>query len=197
MKYDTNNQIRSSIAELTERLRQIRIEKGLPTEAKPRPKTVGIPLSLALVERLQPFRAIVIKYASILAAGQVTRIETEKLAEYEEMAKLLGHSVGSWCGIHALGARSSLAIMNYLNAMIDEGRASEINISDEMRKLYIAIGWMTKDDGLNHDLFDEYGKYDMDARREAMRLLSDPSALKAEIDAARAQIKPEEDDVYE
>lgn len=197
MKYETNDQIRSSIAELTERLRQIRIEQGLPPEAKPRPRVIDIPLSLALVERLQPFRAIAIKYASILAAGQVTRIDTDKLAEYEGLARLLRCSVGFWCGMHALGAGSALAIMKHLNTMIDEGKAGEINISDEMRKLHIFIGWMTKDSGLNHDLFDEYGKYDTNARQEARRLLSDPAAMQAEIDAARAQIKPEEDEVYE
>ncbi|PAK55420.1 hypothetical protein [Paenibacillus sp. 7541] len=197
MKYDTNDQIRSSIADLTERLRQARVEQGLPPEAKPRPEVVEMPLSLALVERLQPFRAIAIKYAAILAAGQVTRIDTDKLAEYEEMVRLLRRSVGFWCGMHALGAGSVLATMKRLNTMIDEGKAGEINISDEMRKLHIFIGWMTKDSGLDHDLFDQHGKYDMDARKEAKRLLSDPSALKAEIDAARAQIKPEEDDVYE
>lgn len=197
MKYETNDQIRTSIDDLTERLRLARIEQGLPPEAKPRPETVEMPLSLALVERLQPFRAIAIKYAAILAAGQVTRINTDRLEEYEEIVRLLRCSVGFWCGLHALGAGSSLATMKRLNTMIDEGKAGEINISEEMRKLHIFIGWMTKDSGLNHDLFDKHGKYDMDARKEAKRLLSDPTAFQTEIDAALALINMKEDDMYE
>ncbi|WHX49115.1 hypothetical protein QNH46_24260 [Paenibacillus woosongensis] len=195
MTHMTNDELRVDIAALTECLRQIRIEKGLPPDPPERKQRVEMPLSLALVERLQPFRAIAVKYASIIAAGQVTRIDTDRLAEYAELARLLSHSVGFFSGIHALGARAALDIMNHINELIDAGKSDEINISDEMRKLHIYIGFMTKDDGLGHDLFDQGGKHDMDARKEAERLISDPAALQAAIDAANKII--EEDVIYE
>ncbi|GGG15817.1 hypothetical protein [Paenibacillus aceti] len=191
----TNDELRVDIAALTERLRQIRIEQGLTPDPPEREDFVDIPLSLALVERLQPFRAIAVKYASILAAGQVTRIDMDKLVEYEEIAHMLMRSVGFWCGLHGFSAGATLQMMKHINEMIDAGKTDEINTSDEMRKIRIYIGWMTKDDGLGHDLFDQHGKYDMDAREEAKRLLADPDALQAAIDAANKII--EEDDTDE
>jgi hypothetical protein len=191
----TNDEIRIDIAALTERLRQIRIEQGRPADPPKRKKCVDIPLSLALVERLQPFRAIAVKYASILAAGQVMRIDTDKLAEYGEMARLLRHSVGFFCGLHALGADGVLAAMKRINALIDAGRIDEINTNKEMRGVHFCIELMTKDEGLRHDAFDHRDKYDFDARKEAERLLSDPVALQAAIDKALKEI--EEDDIYE
>lgn len=191
----TNDEIRIDIAALTERLRQIRIEQGRPADPPERRKCVDIPLSLALVERLQPFRAIAVRYASILAAGQVTRIDTDKLAGYAEMARLLRHSVGFFCGLHALGASGVLAAMKRINALIDAGRTDEINTNEEMRGVHFCIEWMTKDEGLRHDAYDHRDKYDGDARIEAERLLSDPAALQAAIDRALEQI--EEDDIYE
>ncbi|GGG08713.1 hypothetical protein [Paenibacillus aceti] len=191
----TNDELRVDIAALTERLRQIRIEQGLTPDPPEREDFVDIPLSLALVERLQPFRAIAVKYASILAAGQVTRIDTGKLGEYVEAVRLLDHSVGFFCGVHALGAGAVLDTMKHITEMIDAGRTEEINVSDEMRKIRIYIEWMTKDDSLDHDLLDQYGKYDMDAKKEARRLLADPDALQAAIDAANKII--EEDDIDE
>ncbi|WP_199925471.1 hypothetical protein [Paenibacillus bouchesdurhonensis] len=195
MSHMTNDELRVDTAALTERLRQIRIEQGLSPDPPERKRCVEMPLSLALVERLQPFRAIAVKYASILAAGQVTRIDTDKLAEYAEIAGLLAHSVGFFSGIHALGASATLDMMNHINGMIDAGKSDEINISDEMRKLHIYIGWFTKDDGLGHDIFNQHGKHDMTVRKEAERLLSDPAALQAAIDAANKII--EGDDISE
>ncbi|MNJ59858.1 hypothetical protein D3C77_555610 [compost metagenome] len=123
-----------------------------------------------------------------MAAGQVTRIDTDKLAEYAEIARLLRHSVGFFSGIHALGARAALDMMNHINELIDAGKSDEINISDEMRKLHIYIGWLTKDGGLGHDIYNRHGKHDMTARKEAERLLSDPAALQTAIDAANKVI---------
>jgi len=191
----TNDEIRLDIAALTERLRQIHIEQGRPADPPKRKKCVDIPLSLALVERLQPFRAIAVKYASILAAGQVMRIDTDKLAEYGEMARLLRHSVGFFCGLHALGADGVLAAMQRINALIDAGRIDEINTNKEMRGVHFCIELMTKDEGLRHDAFDHRDKYNFDVRKEAERLLSDPVALQAAIDKAFKEI--EEDDIYE
>ncbi|MDU7472099.1 MAG: hypothetical protein E7L01_01880 [Paenibacillus macerans] len=195
MRNMTNDEIRLDIAGLTERLRQIRIEKGLPPDPPEREDFVEIPLSLALVERLQPFRAIAVRYASILAAGQVARIDMDKLAEYAEMARVLNRSVGFFCSLHALGANGVLAAMKRINALIDAGRSDEINTNKEMRGVHYCIEWMTKDEGLRHDLFDQHGKYDMDARKEAEHLLSNPDALRAAVDAAKRKL--EEDDIDE
>lgn len=195
MRHMTNDEIRLDIAGLTERLRQIRIEKGLPPDPPEREDFVEIPLSLALVERLQPFRAIAVRYASILAAGHVARIDTDKLAEYAEMARLLDFSKGFWCRLHGSGANGVLSVMKRLNALIDAGRTEEIDTNGAMRGVHFCIELMTKDEGLRHDLFDQYGKYDMDARKEAERLLSDPDALQAAVDEAKRKL--EEDDIDE
>lgn len=185
----TNDEIRTDIAGLTERLRQIRIEQGLAPDPPEREDFVEIPLSLALIERLQPFRAIAIKYASILAAGQVMRIDTEKLSEYAEIARVLNRSVGFFSRLYARGADGVMAAMEHINTLIDAGRIEEINTSEKMRGVHFCIEWMTKDEGLRHDAFDHRDKYKEDARIEAERLLSDPAALQSAIDEALEQIK--------
>jgi hypothetical protein len=180
----TNVELRTDNAQLAERLRQIRIEQGRKPEPEPRPKVVDIPLSMALVNRLQPLKVIAVKYAAVLAAGQITRIDVSKLAKYEEAAKVLHYSTGFWCGIHALGAGAFLQIINRVNEAIDNGKTEELDINGLMRKVHFNIGLMTKDSALSYEI--------------------KGSAVLAEeaVDTAIAEVLPEineyeEDDMYE
>ncbi|NJJ38393.1 hypothetical protein [Paenibacillus apii] len=198
MTRPTNEELRVDIAELTERLRQIRIEKGLPADTLPRPKVVSIPLSLALIDRMEPFKAIVIKLASILAQGQTTRIDTGKLKSYAEYVRLLSYSRGFWCTIYATGAQGAFSIIEQMNSVIDSGQLDDFDVNDAMRHLHYAIGYMTKDLALVNDeyrYFQETGVY---PGVEKERLLSDPATLQTAIDEAMAQLPTkEEDDLYE
>lgn len=198
MTYLTNEQIRSDIADLTERIRQIRVEQGLPPDPLPRPKAVSIPLSLALIERLEPFKAIVIKLASILAQGRVTRIDTGKLAQYEEYARLLRYSRGDWCAIHAMGAQGAFSIIERMNHAIDSGDTEDFDVNDAMRRLHYCVGYMTENSALVNDEYDYFREAGVYPRAEKERLLSDPAAFQVAIDEVMAQIpNKQEDDLYE
>ncbi|WP_418039181.1 hypothetical protein [Paenibacillus xylanilyticus] len=153
----TNAELRTDIAHLAEKLRQVRIEQGRNPDPEPRPKVVDIPLSRALVDRLQPFKVIAVKYAGVLASGQVTSIDVSKLVKYKEAAKVLHYSKGFWCGIHALGAESFLQIINRINEAIDNDKTDELDINGLMRKVHFSIGLMTKDSAMSHEI-DDYEK---------------------------------------
>lgn len=188
----TNEELRTDNAQLAEKIRQIRIEQGKNPDPEPRPKVVDIPLSTALVDRLQPLKVIAVKYAGVLASGQVTRIDVSKLARYEEAVKILRYSKGFWCGIHAFGARVFLQIIKHINEAIDTGKTDELDINGLMRKVHFSIGLMTKDCAMSHEI-NEYEKQ-----------YGSGSAAMAEedVDIAIAEVMPEinqyeEDDNYE
>ncbi|WP_201782243.1 hypothetical protein [Paenibacillus xylanivorans] len=180
----TNAELRTDNTRLAERLRQIRIEQGRKPEPEPRPKVVDIPLSVALVDRLQPLKVIAVKYAGVLAVGQITRIDISKLAKYEEAAKVLRYSKGFWCGLHGLGAGGFLQIIRRVNEAIDTGKTDELDINGLMRKVHFSIGLMTKDSALSYEI------------RGATVIAED------DVDTAIADVLPEinkyeEDDSYE
>lgn len=193
----TNDEIRVSTEELIERLREIRVEQGLPPDTLPRPEVVSIPLSLALIERMKPFETIVIKYAAILAEGRTVRIDTDKLAQYAEYQRLLSYSKGTWCGWYSVGACMALQMIDHVNRAIDSGEEARLDVSDAMRRVHWAIKFMKRDTIRNdeYDYHDETGVY---PKAEKERLLSDPDAFQAAIDEAIAQLHPkEEDDLHE
>lgn len=195
----SNAELRTDIVDLTERIRTIRIEQGLTPDPLPRPKVVGITLSLALVERLQPFNAIAIKYASILAQGEVTRIDTDRLSDYEKYAQLLHYSTGTFCAVHSLGARWAFQVIRRVNEAIDNGTTDMLDVTRAMREMHYCIGFMTKDDGLGFDEYESTHKNSgLLARKEAEALLSDPAAFQAAIDEALTLIPTEEETmIYE
>lgn len=197
MRYDTNDQIHASIADLTERLRAVRIEQGLPEEPPERVEFVDIPLSLVLIDRLQTFRAIIVKYASVLASGEVTRIDTNKLTEYTQMGRLLSHSKGFFSGLHSIGITGALSIINRVNEAIDTGKTEDLDINGAMRQLHFCVGFMTRDDGIRHDGYDYEDETGKSIHEEKNRLLSDPAILQAEIDVALAQLDNKGDDTHE
>lgn len=194
----TNAQLQADIAQLTERVRAIRIEQGLPADPLPRPEVVDLPLSLALIDRLQPFRAIAVKLATILAQGQTARIDTGKLEKYAEYGRFLNYSRGFWCRIHSTGAHGALSVINRMNSAIDSGQVADFDVNKAMRDMHFCIEWMTKDSAMNHDVFDYYKESGVYPHEEKERLLSDPAALQAAIDEAITLIPTkEEDDLYE
>ncbi|MNV42229.1 hypothetical protein D3C71_1338980 [compost metagenome] len=193
--YETNDQLRTSLADLTERLRQIRIEKGLPPDAPKRERFVDIPLSLALVERLERFEVIAIKYTSLMAQGHAQKIDVSKLEEYAEAAKLLDRSKGFFFSIVGLGVRGVLDKMQHVNKSLEEDPDS-LDTNDCMRRLHWAIELLRdRNDGTRQDTYDYRNEHGVNPKVEAERLLSDPAALRAEIEAALARINKEGDDV--
>lgn len=188
----TNEELRTDITQLAERLRQIRIEQGRNPDPEPRPKVVDIPLSRALVDRLQPFKVIAVKYAGVLSSGQVTRIDVSKLVKYEEAAKVLHYSKGFWCGIHALGAESFLQIINRVNEAIDNGNTDELDINGLMRKVHFSIGLMTKDSAMSHEIND----YEKEHGRGSA-VMSEEAVDSAFTEALAEINEYEEDDRYE
>ncbi|OMD44299.1 hypothetical protein [Paenibacillus odorifer] len=189
----TNTQLQADIADLTERVRAIRVEKGLPADPLPRPRSVDIPLSLALIDRLQPFKAIVVKLATILAQGQTARIDTGKLEKYAEYGRLLAYSRGTWSFLHSWGVHGAFSIIERMNSAIDNGQEADFDTNDAMRRIHYAIGYMTKDSGLDNDKYHYYKESGAYPHEEKERLLSDPAALQAAIDEAMTLIPTEEE----
>ncbi|GIP21066.1 hypothetical protein [Paenibacillus sp. J22TS3] len=194
-RYETDDQLRTSIADLTERLRQIRIENGLPPDAPKRERSVDIPLSLALVDRLHRFEVIAIKYTSLMAQGHAQRIDLSKLEEYAETAKLLGRSKGFFFTMIGLGVRGILDTMRHVNKTLEEGPDS-LDINECMRRLHWAIELLRdRNEGTRHDTYEYRNEHGVPPKAEADRLLSDPAALQAEIHEALAHINKEGDDI--
>ncbi|OMF73031.1 hypothetical protein [Paenibacillus glucanolyticus] len=117
MRYETNEEIRDSIAELTERLRQIRIERGVPEEAPE--DFVEETLSFALYNRLLPFKKIAVKYASIIAEGGAPTVDLAKLEEYRLIAALLSKSKVDTLSWFAAGLGEILTHMKRINDLVN------------------------------------------------------------------------------
>ncbi|MHA2853413.1 hypothetical protein ACXZ7E_05480 [Paenibacillus lautus] len=117
MTYETNEELRDSIAELTERLRQARIERrierGVPEEAPE--DFVEETLSFALYNRLLPFKKIAVKYASIIAEGGAPTVDLSKLEEYRQIAALLCKSKIDEVRWFAVGLSEILMHMKRVN----------------------------------------------------------------------------------
>jgi hypothetical protein len=136
----------NDVARLTKRIRRLRIEQGLDPYPKPVPKFVSTPLALAIIDRLKPFTAIVVKYARILASGEVTRIDTDKLSLYVEYANLLRYAEENFYGVPSLDVRLSLGVINRVNSAIDEDKLDTLDINAQVRSLHIALKWLTSSD---------------------------------------------------
>ncbi|MEK5420161.1 hypothetical protein [Paenibacillus sp. FSL L8-0708] len=190
----TNEELRIDIAQLTERVRAIRIEQGLSVDPLPRPRVVDIPLSLALIDRLQPFRAIAVKLASILAQGQTARIDTSRLEKYAEYGRLLSCSRGTFSAFHSWGVQGAFSIIERMNSAIDNGEVADFDTNDAMRRIHYAIGYMTRESGICNDSHGYYTETGVWPRAEKERLLSDPDALQAAIDEAMTLIPTKEED---
>lgn len=183
--------------ELLEHFRQMRIDEGLPPDPEPRPEVVSVPLSLALIERMKPFEAIVIKYTKVLAEGTAPRVDTDKLTQYEEWARLLSYSRGRWCSWYGSGAIGMLHQIERVNQAI-EAEDESLDVVAEMRHAHFIIDCFLKRDSIRDDEYDYSKETGVYPKAEKERLLSDPAALQAAIDEALAQLHPkEEDDLYE
>lgn len=138
----------NDVARLTERLRQIRIDQGLDPDPKPVPKLVSTPLALAIIGRFKPLTAIMVKYARILAEGEVTRIDTDRLSQYVEYANLLRYAEEKFYSAPGLGVRLSLGVINRVNNAIDEDTLDTLDVNAQVRRLHIALNWLTRRDTL-------------------------------------------------
>ncbi|SFS76365.1 hypothetical protein [Paenibacillus sp. 453mf] len=143
----SNAEIIVNIEELKERIRQTRIEQGLDPEPKQWPKFMDEELSIALTNRIQPFRAIVIKYASILAQGQLMNLDVCKFEIYRDYARLLRFSCEFLYSIPGLGVVTALNVIEKINGDIDNGTVDTINVSGHVRTLRHAIHWMEPQGG--------------------------------------------------
>ena len=163
-------ELRSSLAELSEQVRAERLERGLPAE--PPPDFVGIPLSIALIRRLEPFQRIAVKYLAILAEGTIHRVDTNKLVQYREYAEVLSKSIGTFCGF--IGG-STLALFTLMDEVTEEE-----DIDRAVHRGGIFAGWTRRD--TESDIYE-----DQTDRAEIDRLCSDEEAFQAAYVAARAQ----------
>lgn len=174
------------IDRLSEQVRQWRIERGLSPEPKRIEPFVEVPLSMAIMDRMQPFVRIAIKYAALLADGVIHRIDTGKFAEYREYAELLNFSRGFWCRYAgALGVYTMLNVMDAVNEASDE----DIHLPDVLQTAHFAIEMMRHD--VRMDAWDD--KYPLPNEKERAfiaeynHLRFDNGAFTAALEEARRQ----------
>lgn len=194
-RFQTNDEIRLDIAGLTERIRQIRIDQGHPPDLIPSPEVVSIPLSLAIIERSEPFKAIAIKYAKVLAEGTAPRVDTDKLAQYEEWGRLLSYSKGFWCRWYGTGIRGLIGVIKRVNQAIDDEDES-LDVMATMRRVHFFLSSCITRDSIRNDAYDYHRETGVTADVEKERLLSDPAAFQDAIDEALAQLHSKEEDMY-
>lgn len=177
--------IRAKTEELRQRTAAIRIAEGKPPE--PPESFVPIPLGIILAEELVPFYKIAVQYAAVVASGALVRVDTTKLAKYRETAKLASMCVGFNVGLIGSSVERVLHTMDKINAAIDEGRESEIDVRYEMRMLDHFLHFMNRspwEDGTDHKSDKPYHVQEADMKAEVERLKNDPEAYQAELDAA-------------
>lgn len=201
MTYQTNAEIRSDIADLIARLREIRTEKGLPPEPLPRPELVEEPLAGALIKRLEPFRAIAVKYASLLADGRVAHVDVTKLERYRAYGRMLYYARGMWNSGYGSAVNSIFNQLDKINAAIKSGEADEIDTNRMMRLFHMWLETFMKADGNGWDMHEAYGPY-TDERRaaeaELKRLIADDGAFQTAYAEVLAQLPTKEETmIYE
>ncbi|MFD2672800.1 hypothetical protein [Marinicrinis sediminis] len=177
-------EIKRMVDELTEELRQYRIERGLPHE--PPEDFVDEALSIILVERLFPFYPIAVKYAKLVAGGTYHSIDMSIFEKYESLAKLLAQSKADGVRSYVTGVGIILNEMRSINKSIDTGRTDDINLSSKLSLIEVAmLGFQMG----KHDLYSDYQSDNPVAHRERLRqevemLKADPERLQAAEEAA-------------
>ncbi|GGA06415.1 hypothetical protein GCM10008018_60340 [Paenibacillus marchantiophytorum] len=167
---ETIEEIRFITAELGERVRQIRTERGQLPE--PPDDFVSVPLSIVLTERLKPFEQIAIKYAGIIAEGHLISIDMSKLVEYRKTAALLYMSVGFETGMYASMVDMILREMDRVNSALESGNTDDTHAGEVLRFLHFAIEMMRGHSSV--------------ADAESKRLKEDAEVLETELSAAWA-----------
>jgi hypothetical protein len=199
----TNAELQTDLDRLRETIRAIRIEQGLPAEPLPRPIIVEPPLTAAIVQRLAPFKAIAVKLASILAQGQLTRVDVSKLEQYREYGRLLNYASGIFAPLYATGVHSIFCELERINEAINAGLAADFDVNSAMRRLHFDISALMKDRSVSEwGMRDRYGGGYTEERKaaeaEMKRLIADDEAFRAAYDEALALIPTkEEGDLYE
>lgn len=179
--------ITASCERLRQEIREWRVSVGKPPEPPEKELFLEVPLSTLLVSRIQPFKAIAVKYTSIIAQGVSVPINTADLEEYRKYFTLLSRSKGLFSGIIGAGGLGVIRIMNDVNRSIEGDGADNMNLTDMMRRLHFCIELMSLE--VSHDHYDH--RSDMRSHeqsalimQEIQRLEADPAALQSEIDAA-------------
>lgn len=185
----TNYELRADIEDLTRRLRQWRIERGLSPEPKRIEPFVSVPLAMAIMDRMQPFIRIAVKYAALLADGVIHRLDTDKFAEYREYAQLLAFSSATMCRwAGAAGVHFMLQVMDNINECADE----DVHLPKVLRRAHLAIEIMRRrTDSDTYDYLIESPE-ELQAHERAMsaeykRLRTDSDAFEAALAEARRQ----------
>ncbi|MDR6883560.1 hypothetical protein [Bacillus sp. 3255] len=185
---ETLDDLIKRIAEINERIRHVRMERGQLPE--PPEDFLPVKLSVILAERLKPFEPIAIKYAGIIAEGRLIPIDTSKLAEYRKTAGLMYMSVGFEARLYASMVNMILRQMDDVNSALESGNEDEIHAGEVLRRLHFAIKMLRKcapiDDAYNSAINGSYSDQIAPVEAEIERLKADTDALEAEIDAAWA-----------
>ncbi len=191
----TNEDLREYVEELKQRVAEARIAEGRPPE--PPEPFVSLPLGIILVERLQSFLRIAAQYASVLAAGELVKVDTAKLGHFRETATLAEMCVGLQTRLVAGAVLHILDAMERINEAIDSGAQDEINKPFELRKLNVYL-WLLRrdpwddvrlpDEALQQAEFDYYG-FERSVREEVERLKSNPEAFQAALDEVWARYR--------
>ncbi|MGG1600950.1 hypothetical protein [Paenibacillus naphthalenovorans] len=118
---DSNDKISADIAVLRERLRQHRIERGLPPEPRERKKNLRNHVALVLFDRLEKFADICIEIARLYRAGHFVYIDMQRFSKYRRDARLLGRSKEFDAWMTGMKVSLILAKIRSINEQIEAG----------------------------------------------------------------------------
>jgi len=179
-------EFKQQVAELKERVRQSRIERGLPEE---RPARFVEPVfSFVLVERCKPVFEFVAKYAKLCAdANDILQVDTSKLDKYRESLELIAETKDTNAFIPMYGV-AMLSAIKYIR------ETDEHDIDEYLRRLYqyLMFAETARKQPLNNAVYnysltsaENYDCY-KEARAEYERLLNDDAYFQAEFARYRA-----------
>ena len=120
-----------SLEELRERVRQSRIERGLPPESPP--QFLPVAHSLALINRCANVYKFLAKYAQLtLDAGQLVKIDVSPFDKYRDDLRLIGMSVDFYCALWGTVVHAALKVVDAVN----EDKLEQSNPELVAKRLY-------------------------------------------------------------
>ncbi|GAA4867656.1 hypothetical protein GCM10023310_54260 [Paenibacillus vulneris] len=137
---DGLEKIKADIADLTERIRQHRIERGLSPDPPKHKRKLSDELTLTLMDRLDSFVEVCLEIARLYRAGHFIVIDPKRLKQYRTCASLLGRSRGFDAWITGYKVGFIIALIKDINTQISEGSTvEELNQYRNVGRFYEAV----------------------------------------------------------
>jgi hypothetical protein len=168
------------IDEDIEKMRQERIENGLPPE--PPEPFLPVAHSVLLCERVAPVRAVIVKYAQLTyQTNKLIPFDVSKFDKYRKDLELLIVSQSLTCSMWGVFLLRSVKSIEAVNRVIEAG-TTELSPVDVAKDLYLNLELLGLGPPGVHSAFsfdgwnEERRQREEDTKREIERLMTDEAA---------------------